>query len=139
MRARLRHVAELVLSLLLAQAGSAIADGAAAPVTQQLEFGYPSPQAALAELRVRPGVVVFEQNGWTVADDKPNRTWWSFTPAGHPAHPSGVKRVIVQAPNGDVSIAMSAKCGASDEACEALLVEFHLMNDQLRQRLKAGR
>lgn len=131
--------ATLVLASLLAAAEPALADGAAAPVPQRLEFGYPSPEAALADLRQRQGVVVFERNGWTVADDKPNRTWWSFTPEGHPAHPSGVKRVIVQAPNGDVSIAMSAKCGARDEACEALLVEFHLMNDQLRQRLNAGR
>lgn len=129
----------LMLASLLMAAGPALADGTVAPGPQRLEFGYPSPEAALADLRQRQGVVVFERNGWTVADDKPNRTWWSFTPAGHPAHPSGVKRVIVQAPNGDVSIAMSAKCGAPDEACEALLVEFHLMNDQLRQRLNAGR
>lgn len=139
MNARPVPALALVLATLLVAAGAARADGAAAPVPQRLEFGYPSPEAALADLRGRQGVVVFEQNGWTVADDKPNRTWWSFTPAGHPAHPSGVKRVIVQAPNGDVSIAMSAKCGAPDDACEALLIEFHLMNDQLRQRLNAGR
>lgn len=108
-------------------------------VAQPLEFGYDSPEAALAALRQRAEVRVFEQNGWTVADDKANRTWWSFTPAGHPAHPSGVKRVVVQAPNGDVSIAMTAKCGAREEACEALLVEFHLMNDRLRERLKSAR
>jgi len=118
-----------IMSLLLASAAAA----------QELQFGYPDPESALAALRQRADVRVFEQNGWTVADDKANRTWWSFTPAGHPAHPSGVKRVLVQAPNGDVSIAMTAKCGAREEACEALLVEFHLMNDRLRERLKSAR
>lgn len=104
---------------------------------EALQFGYPSPQAALAALRAKPGVVVRDQNGWTVADDRANYAIWSFTPPGHPAHPSGVKRVFARSANGETAIVMSAKCGAPDQACEALLFEFHLLNEQMRERLRA--
>ena len=56
------------------------------------EIGYPTVAAALGDLRNRPGVQISQQGGWTVINDAASATVWSFTPPGHPAHPSAVKR-----------------------------------------------
>jgi hypothetical protein len=88
-------------------------------------------------LRERPGVSIHQQGGWTIADDKPNYTMWSFTPPDHPAHPTGVKRVIVKAPNGDISVMMTARCGASKAACDKLIAEFRALNDRMAESIRA--
>lgn len=90
-------------------------------------IGYPSIAAALAALHAKPGVVFSDNRGWTIADDTPARTIWSFTPAGYPAHPSAVKREIIEE-NGVVSLRMSVMCLASKAACDDLVRTFEQMN-----------
>jgi len=114
------------------------ADGPPAPDSPEAtQFGFPSPEAALAALRERPGVSIYQQGGWTIVDDKPNYTLLSFTPADHPAHPTGVKRVIVKAPNGDISVMMTARCGASKAACDKLIAEFRALNDRMADSIRS--
>lgn len=97
-------------------------------------IGYPSASAALEELKARADVTIAEEGGWTTADDKPNRTLWSFTMPGHPAHPAAVRRTVVME-NGQLSIKMNALCQAKREACDSMLEEFRSMNTALQQSL----
>lgn len=100
--------------------------------------GYPSAAAALEALKARGDVAITTEGGWTIADDKANRTLWSFTPADHPAHPAVVRRTVVQE-NGQVSIRMNALCLAKKEACDGLLEEFRRVNTALQQSLAPAR
>lgn len=96
--------------------------------------GYPSAAAALNALKARGDVTISEEGGWTIADDKRNRTLWSFTTPGHPAHPAAVRRTVLME-NGQASIRMAALCQAKQEACDAMLEEFRRMNTALQQSL----
>lgn len=101
------------------------------------QFGYASPEAALNALQKRPGVIVTKQGGWTIADDKENFVFWSFTPLDHPAHPAAIKRVMAQSTTGDISVVMTAKCGGPKEACDKLISEFRAMNDRMHEQVQS--
>ena len=107
------------------------------PIPEQPDstVGYPTVAAALQDLRSRPGVVISEQHGWTVADDEISKTLWSFPPLGNPAYPSAVKRQIVDA-NGGVTLQMSVLCEAGKAACDDLVRDFQALNSQMTQSLK---
>src|SRR5690349_22725517 len=98
-------------------------------------IGYPSVAAALAALRARSDVIINEQGGWTIVNDSPNKTIWSFTPPGHPAHPAAVKRVDVERDSA-VYIDMSALCGAEKRACDQLVEDFKALNQQMTQAIQ---
>jgi hypothetical protein len=87
------------------------------------QIGYKTPAEALDALRQKPGVRVYEHNGWTVAQDNVEPSVWSFTPASHPAHPAVVKRYM-QEKDGQLFVRTGVICGASKEACDALVREF---------------
>ena len=129
----------LVLSTVLASSALATDDQKSAypapDSPQATRFGYANPDAALAALKERTDVVITQQGKWTIVDDKTNSTYWSFTTLGHPAHPAAVKRVLVQSPSGDVSIMMTAKCGASKSECDKLIAEFRALNERVRQNV----
>jgi hypothetical protein len=98
------------------------------PEAPNSTIGYASAAEALAALRVKPGVEISTQKGWTVATDSPARTIWSFTPAAHPAHPAAVKRSVVQ--QGDqVSLEMKVLCQAGKAACDDLVRDFTALNE----------
>ncbi|WP_431479067.1 DUF4019 domain-containing protein [Massilia eburnea] len=97
-------------------------------------IGYTSAATALEALKARGDVTIAEEGGWTTVDDKANRTLWSFTQAGHPAHPAAVRRTVVME-NGQVSIKMNSLCHAKKEACDSMLEEFRSMNTALQQSL----
>jgi len=97
-------------------------------------IGYPSAEAALEALRARGNVEISVQDGWTIADDKPNHALWSFTPPSHPAHPAVVRRTLVR--DGEhASIQMDSLCVAGAEACEGLVGEFRRINQALQDAL----
>lgn len=130
-------VRRLLISAAFAVSGAIAAEGPPAPDSPEAtQFGYPSPEAALAALRERPGVSIYQQGGWTIADDKLNFSLWSFTPPNHPAHPTAIKRVIVKTPNGDISVTMIARCGAEKSACDKLIAEFRAQNDRIGERIR---
>lgn len=99
-------------------------------------IGYPSVAAALDALKARGDVTVTVQDGWTIADDKAQGTLWSFTPAGHPAHPAVVRRTLVNN-DGQPTIRMNTLCQGGREACDALADEFRRVNSALQQALMA--
>lgn len=91
-------------------------------------IGYASVAAALADLRAKPGVAIRTEGGWTIVEDRAALTFWSFTPKGHPAHPSAVKRSLEQE-NGRTNLHMAVACEASKAACDELVREFQRMNN----------
>lgn len=86
---------------------------------------------ALKALQAKPGVKFRDEKGWTVVDDRTPgfKDVWSFTPPGHPAHPSVVKRSVIEK-NDTLSIAMSVMCEAEKAACEQLVQDFTVLNQQ---------
>lgn len=105
------------------------------PEVEGQPVGYPTVAAALDALRSKQGVTIMTRDGWTIADDSAERTIWSFTPAGNPAHPSAVKRQVEDR-NGTASLSMSVQCEASKSACDDLVRSFQALNEQMVQSLK---
>jgi len=101
-------------------------------------IGYPSADAALAALRAKPGVSFSEQGGWTIAEERSSATLWSFTPASHRAHPSAVKRQLVNE-DGAVNLKMSVSCRAAKAVCDALVRDFETLNQQMIKAIREGR
>ncbi len=96
--------------------------------------GYPTVAAALEALKARSDVNISVQGGWTIVNDKPTNTIWSFTPPNHPAHPAVVKRAVVSR-DGVVGIDMTALCQASKAACDKLMEEFKALNARMGQSM----
>lgn len=132
----MRGIVCLVILTMVASV-TGVGDGLGQPIQEAPgdTVGYASVAAALQALRARPDVVISEQHGWIVADDRANNTLWSFTPKGHPAFPAAVKREIVQKKEG-IFIDMSVRCEASKQACDNLVVEFQKLNDAAREHFR---
>ena len=121
----------------LAQEGKA-GPPAASDAPPGAAIGYPSVAAALQALHAKPGVAFRNQDGWTIAEDQAELTFWSFPPASHPAYPSAVKRQLVKT-GGDLQLEMNIACEAAKDACEALVAKFQQVNQQMIQAMRAGR
>lgn len=91
--------------------------------TDTIDFA--SVMDALAALRANPDARFQSDDGWTVVADRENgrAVLWFFTPESHPAHPSVVKRTVVDR-NGIGYIDVAALCQAPQDACNELLSEF---------------
>ncbi|MFP7723830.1 hypothetical protein [Lysobacter sp. A3-1-A15] len=102
-------------------------------------IGYPTVAAALEDLKRRPDVSVRDNAGWTIVgiDTPQERSIWSFTPAGHPAHPAAVKRTIYEE-SGMVMMKTNALCQAEKAACDDLMAQFADLERELQQRMQGG-
>jgi len=102
--------------------------------------GYPTVAAALEALKVKPGAKVSVSDKWTTIEDMDGKdiVLWSFTHAGHAAHPSVVRRAM-QARADGYYIDMNVRCEAADKvACNALVRSFQALNDKVRQAAGEG-
>jgi hypothetical protein len=109
---------------------SAIAAGlllvaATAAADESDVIGYPSIGAALAALHADPRATFETQQGWTVVANREgaNPVQWFFTPEGHAAHPSVVKRTALEE-RGTGYIELATLCGAPTAECARLLDGF---------------
>jgi hypothetical protein len=78
---------------------------------------YSTIDEAIEALRAKPGVTFRDQEGWSVAEDLEGLTVWLFTPPGHPAYPSMVKRTIVNRVDG-AHFETAIRCFASKAVCD---------------------
>jgi hypothetical protein len=126
-------LARFISVITLTVAFSTAADSQqAAP--RQSPTGFSSVATAFEAMKGKPGVRVSVTDGWTVVDDRAAATIWSFTPPGHPAHPSAVKRTVVQE-GAEIFIRMGVACEAKKPACDKLVAEFNQLNQRMRQDL----
>jgi hypothetical protein len=82
--------------------------------------------------------VIATQDGWTTATDPANQTLWTFTQAGHPAHPAGVRRQIIEQ-RGSVAVAMAIRCDGPRPACDQLAQDFERLNAKLAEDMRRPR
>jgi len=104
------------------------------PESPAPSIGYTTVEEALAALAGMPGAEVSEEDGWTIIAhqeaDAVQALWW-FTPPGHPAHPSAVKRTVVERAAG-TEAEVAVLCQAQErESCEQLARDFQEINDKL--------
>lgn len=103
-------------------------------------IGYATVGEALSQLKQHPDASVSIQSGWIIIEMKhPGKTVsenavWSFTPPQHYAHPSVIKRRILEE-EGDLFVDMQALCHAEKHACESLMDAFSQLNDNLGRSL----
>jgi hypothetical protein len=128
-------MSRIVLAIALAViTGCVSAQGAAQHSNAPLDspIGYATVAEALADLRARPGLSVITQGGWTIIEDNANYTLWSFTEAGHPAHPAAIKRYSYEH-DGQVLLGMKALCQAPKAPCDELIEQFRELNEKARE------
>jgi hypothetical protein len=108
-----------------------------APAGAASSIGYKTVAEALAAVPGKPGAqVTVMPNGWTVVSfDSPEYAIWSFTPAGHYAHPAAVRRAVV-VENGMVRVRTAALCQAAKDPCDRLMAEFAKLNEGMRQDMR---
>lgn len=91
----------------------------------------------LARLEVDPTVQMRVENGWKIAVCNSGRVLYSFTPNTHPAHPSYVKREVVEK-DGAIYIQTSASCGAEKNICDKLIRDFIELNNKVKNSMQGG-
>ncbi len=102
-------------------------------------IGYPTVAAALEDLKSKPDVTVRDNAGWIIVgvDTPQERSIWSFTPPGHPAHPAAVKRTVYEE-SGTVMMKTNALCQAEKKACDELMAQFAELQRQIQQHMQGG-
>ena len=125
-------LATATLGVLAAASSSIVrADGPSA-------IGYASVAAALRALQSDPASQFAEQSGWTVVASRENgnAVQWFFTPDGHPAHPSVVKRTIAEQ-DGTGYVDLVVLCHVRQDTCDRLLDDFKQVSAQPQRTVVA--
>ncbi len=77
----------------------------------------------------------FRDKAYVTINDAARGTLWTFTVAGHPAHPSVVCRQPVE-DGGKLRMDMGIQCEASDDECERLARAFESLNQKMLKELE---
>jgi hypothetical protein len=106
---------------------------ATATAAQPDSIPYADVAAALEQLSAQPDVHVERQQGWTIvaSSERGNAVQWFFTTQGHPAHPSVIKRTIVDR-DGIGFVDLDALCQAPQDVCDRLIGDFRQTATRLR-------
>ena len=129
------------LFILLATSLATAQEQAASPTSPSAatsSIGYATVDEALQSLRAKPGVsiTVTTPDSWVIATEPQTYTQWSFTPPGHYAHPTVVRREVKE-DRGTVSVTTSALCQAEKSLCDRLIEEFTQLNERMRQSIQS--
>ena len=101
-------------------------------------IGFPTVEAARIALSGRQDAKVRTmEDGWLVIEDMSDKSVWSFTPTGHPAHPAVVKRYVYEQ-DGSVMLGMNALCQAGKSECDRLIRQFQEMNRKAGQSVQGN-
>ena len=77
----------------------------------------------------------FRDKAYVTVNDTSKGTIWTFTVAGHPAHPSVVCRQPVEEA-GKLRFDMGVQCEASEDECERLVRGFEALNDKMLKEVE---
>ncbi len=117
-----------------ATAAAAASAPAAPPIT------YKTVAQALAGLQALDGngtIVTHSEDDWVIVNEPLAKAQWSFTPQGHPAYPSVVRRIIQRGGAAGVSVQTDHLCEGSKDACTKMLAEFDTLNERIVQAHRA--
>ena len=128
------------MSIQLTTASLALLSALAASAAEPPEIDYPSVGAVLEALRSDASAKFDHQAGWIVVStvERGNPVLWSFTPEGHPAHPSVVKRTALEQ-KGTGYVQLATLCEAPEPDCVRLLEDFKQINQRIAQSALAKR
>ena len=110
-----RLITRIALAFVVGACASVLAAEPVSSGTSGIE--YSTLEEALGALRAKAGVTFKDQDGWLVANDSDAIVIWLFTPPGHPAYPSMIKRHIVNGPDG-AYMDTAIRCLASKAICD---------------------
>jgi hypothetical protein len=114
----MRHLRFVLGIALVLTVGACTSVQAAEPVPSgKSDIEYSTLEEALNALRAKAGVTFKNQDGWLVANDSDAIVVWLFTPAGHRAYPSMIKRHVVNGPDG-AYMDTAIRCLASKSVCD---------------------
>jgi len=137
----MKHLALVVLVAVVAGCSGRSPPSSPSSESNGSSIGYATVADALTALRAKPGTEIGEQDGWTIIQEPESEksiALWSFAPATDPAHPSAVKRVVVER-DGSVQIEMKVLCEAKKDACDELVRDFQALNERMKQDFADGR
>lgn len=101
--------------------------------TAEGDIGYPSVEAARADLMARQDVRLSTADGWLTVEDPMGMTLWTFAPESDPSHPAVIKRSVVE--DGDsIVIRMDIRCEGDIDACDGLEEHFMSLNESVRDQ-----
>ncbi|NQZ23964.1 MAG: molecular chaperone DnaJ [Colwellia sp.] len=133
----------LTLSAFLASCASNPAPSSDKPLgykgtSQKNVFGYSSPKDALSDLKNKKDHTTREVEGdhgkWQIIKNNVNSSIWSFTPQKHPAHPSVIRRKVIEK-EGSIFILTEVRCGSSKTVCDSLVKDFLKLDDKIRDSM----
>jgi hypothetical protein len=131
MRPQLNCLNRLVVSLAFLLTVTAPIPASAADVELVCSKGF---DALLAQVRSQPETKPLQQSEQYVAYELGLNTYTITTPK-NPAHPSIVRRQIVE-DNKGISVRMTS-CGYGDKAAfNAMMKEFEQLNESMKQQIK---
>jgi hypothetical protein len=114
-----------VMKAIVAVAGALLAVVGVTKADEPEPIGYSSVAATLAALQSEPTATFENQQGWTVVASREHgeAVEWFFTPEDHPAHPSVIKRTVIER-DGVGLIEVVALCQTPQSDCDRLLSDF---------------
>ena len=112
----MKHPRAILRNIIALLMGAYASVFAAEPVPSgESGIEYSTLEEALSSLHAKAGVTFKNQGGWLVAND--GTVGWLFTPPGHPAYPTMIKRHIVNGPDG-AHMVTDIRCQASKAVCD---------------------
>ncbi len=79
---------------------------------------------------VRGGWAVFERRNGDLTE------FWTFTPKDHPAFPSVARRMGCRNADGAWNVRTNLICQSTKTACDALLHEYMLLDEQMKESIR---
>lgn len=114
---------------------AAVALAQNADITDTTTIDYKTVDEAFQSLKNNSNITLqLDPIGWLYGVDqtvKDQVTFWTFTPEGHPADPSVVKRTLIKK-DGEVKLQMAILCQAEQTAyCTTLKDTFDKLNNEI--------
>jgi hypothetical protein len=132
----MQRTAVLVPAFAVTVLGWLTVAGAAAGADELCGRPREAPDALLERLtKVEKIEESFRDKAYVAFNDAVKGTLWTFTVAGHPAHPSVVCRRPVEE-SGRLRLEMNVQCNAAEAECERLVQGFQDLNKLMLKELE---
>jgi len=99
---------------------------------------YDSAAEAMKSLIDDPSATGSVQHGWLLFERRAGdrAEFWTFTPKDHPAFPSVARRIGCRNADGSWGVRTNLLCQSTKPACDALLQEYLLLDEQMKEDIR---